>query len=126
MRIVICGTRHCPFAYRLINSAWDISPWGPSGSVTTDIIILYGASGDVDMEAPAFARARDYSSVAYPANWDAHGRSAGPIRNRAMAQDGDAVLALWDGKSRGTLSMITEATRAGKPVFVYPINGRGE
>lgn len=50
----------------------------------------------------------------FPADWKTHGKAAGPIRNREMAEAGaDALLALWDGESKGTSSMIQEAVRAG-------------
>ena len=45
----------------------------------------------------------------YPADWDRHGRAAGPIRNGEMAEAGDALVAFWDGDSAGTKSMIDQA-----------------
>jgi hypothetical protein len=57
----------------------------------------------------------------FPADWKAHGRAAGPIRNREMAQYADALIAIWDGKSRGTANMIEEMKRIGKPVYVWHI-----
>ena len=57
----------------------------------------------------------------HPADWDRHGKGAGPIRNRAMAKSGaDRCLAFWDGESRGTLDMITVATKHGIPVRIVP------
>ena len=39
--------------------------------------------------------------------------AAGPIRNSQMLHsDIDEVYAFWDGKSRGTLDMITKAKRS--------------
>lgn len=35
-----------------------------------------------------------------------------------MAKVGDALIAIWDGKSRGTMHMIEIAKRAGLPVFI--------
>ena len=42
----------------------------------------------------------------FPADWERHGKAAGYIRNREMAQNADALVAFWDGESRGTKSMI--------------------
>lgn len=42
----------------------------------------------------------------FPANWDKFGKSAGYKRNAEMAEFADALIAFWDGKSRGTDSMI--------------------
>lgn len=64
---------------------------------------------------------------AYPALWDTHGRSAGPIRNRAMYDDfhPDLVLAFHDdlAKSRGTADMIRVACAGGTPVWHYGSDG---
>jgi hypothetical protein len=57
----------------------------------------------------------------YPADWNKHGKSAGPRRNQQMADDGaELCLAFWDGASRGTLDMITRAAKAGIPVRIVP------
>jgi hypothetical protein len=50
-----------------------------------------------------------HDDLDFHADWDQHGRAAGPIRNERMAEYGDALLALWDGESPGTRSMIETA-----------------
>ena len=42
----------------------------------------------------------------FPADWDKHGKSAGYKRNLEMAENADALIAFWDGESRGTKHMI--------------------
>lgn len=59
----------------------------------------------------------DAGTTPFPADWDAHGKAAGPIRNREMAQYGDALLLIWDGKSRGSASMLKEARSAKLPIM---------
>jgi len=54
----------------------------------------------------------------FPADWIAHGNAAGPMRNRQMAKYADALIAFWDGKSKGTANMINEMKRLGKPVII--------
>ena len=58
----------------------------------------------------------------YPADWDRHGKSAGPIRNRQMLAEGhpDLVVAFPDTVSRGTWDMIGAARHAGVKVWVMP------
>jgi hypothetical protein len=46
-----------------------------------------------------------------------HGRSAGPKRNRKMAEYSDALLLIWDGESPGSSSMKKAMIALGKPVF---------
>lgn len=88
-------------------------------------IIVHGACPTgADRVASRFALMFGLSTEAHPADWDAHGKAAGPIRNREMAESGVAVcLAFWDGKSRGTLDMIKLATKAGIAVRIYPKAG---
>jgi predicted Rossmann fold nucleotide-binding protein DprA/Smf involved in DNA uptake len=55
----------------------------------------------------------------FPADWNKHGRGAGMIRNRLMAHNADALIAVWDGVSSGTDNMISLAKVRGLKVFVY-------
>lgn len=52
----------------------------------------------------------------YPADWDKHGKAAGPIRNQQMLNEGkpDLVVAFPGGK--GTADMVLKAIKAGVPV----------
>lgn len=56
----------------------------------------------------------------FRADWDKHGKAAGPIRNQEMLDNGkaDALVAFWDGKSPGTKDMIRRAKRKGIKVKV--------
>lgn len=58
---------------------------------------------------------------AMPAEWDYHGRGAGPIRNGDMLDEWrpDVVLAFPSRESVGTRHMIREAIRRGIPVEVW-------
>ena len=51
-------------------------------------------------------------------DWDKFGKSAGVRRNRQMAEYADALVAFWDGSSKGTAHMIQEATKQGLVVHV--------
>ena len=42
----------------------------------------------------------------YPAQWKKFGKRAGYRRNEQMAEVADALIAFWDGSSRGTKHMI--------------------
>ncbi|MEU9259026.1 SLOG family protein [Streptomyces sp. NPDC048212] len=57
--------------------------------------------------------------IKHPANWDLHGKAAGPIRNREMVHAGaDLCLAFPLGESRGTWNCVNECKKAGIPVKV--------
>lgn len=59
----------------------------------------------------------------FPPDWKAFGKAAGPIRNREMAAYADVMLAVWDGKSRGTKNMIETFAKTGKPFAIGWIRG---
>lgn len=51
-------------------------------------------------------------------DWDKDGKAAGHIRNRQMGDYADALIAFWDGESKGTKGMIDYMKKLGKPVKV--------
>jgi hypothetical protein len=55
----------------------------------------------------------------FPADWNTHGRKAGHLRNQQMTEYGEALIAVWDGKSTGTRDMINRAKRLGLEVFIH-------
>lgn len=63
---------------------------------------VYGADG----LGEKYAEDRDLEVEYFPANWEKHGRAAGPIRNDKATDHADALVAFWDGKSKGTRGVI--------------------
>lgn len=59
----------------------------------------------------------------FEADWEMYGRAAGPMRNREMAEYADALLLIWDGKSRGSANMKKEMEKQGKPIFEILVGG---
>ena len=49
---------------------------------------------------------------------------AGPLRNEKMARVADALIAFWDGKSRGTKNMIDLANMKGISVRIVRYNSK--
>lgn len=83
-----------------------------------DAIVVSGGGGDVDKTAERCARARGLAVEIYPAYWQAHGKSAGPIRNQKIARACDRLVAFWDGTSKGTANVVLRARNFGKPVEI--------
>lgn len=88
------------------------------------IIIVSGGASGADAMGERYADENGFAVERYPADWDQYGKSAGPIRNREMAQAADYVICFWDGESRGTRSMIDFAEQYGKPVKIKRIKKR--
>lgn len=83
-----------------------------------DIIIISGHASGADALGERYAQERGLQLETYPADWKAHGRAAGPIRNAQMASVAHALIVFWDGKSRVTKNMIDTATKRGLKVAV--------
>ncbi|WP_457617556.1 DUF2493 domain-containing protein [Lutibacter sp.] len=86
----------------------------------TNIEIVSGAYyKGADELGEQYAKERGYKITYFPANWKHYGKAAGPKRNQAMANYADALIAFWDGKSKGTKNMIDLAKSRGLKVKIY-------
>ena len=83
-------------------------------------VVSGGASG-VDALGERYAKENGIPLRIFPADWAKHGNAAGPIRNKEMANYADALIALWDGLSRGTGSMVGYARLKNLKYYIKPI-----
>lgn len=113
MRTIIAGSRS-------ITSYKDIEDAIYFSNIKPTVIISGGAKG-VDSLGEDFAFKNDLKLEVYPAQWDKYGRSAGYKRNALMATKADALVAVWDGTSRGTKHMIDIANAMKLQVYVYNV-----
>ena len=81
-----------------------------------NIIIVTGMARGADLMGLRYAQERGLVYERYPADWARYGKRAGFIRNKAMADHSDMLLAFWDGESKGTRNMIKTMLKQGKPV----------
>lgn len=81
--------------------------------------VVSGTARGVDTIAENIAATKGYPVKLFPADWDKYGKPAGAIRNKEMADYADALIAVWDGESKGTRHMIETMNRANKPVLLY-------
>lgn len=90
-----------------------------------EITVVHGGAKGADQIAGAWARQAIDNDLpvrleVFPADWDAHGRKAGIVRNMAMlATKPDLVLAFPKGDSRGTRHCVLAAERASIPVIRF-------
>jgi len=77
------------------------------------LTIVSGAAPGVDRIAAGYAHSMGVTVIEHHADWKRHGRTAGAIRNQAIVADSDAVVAFWDGVSRGTKITLDLAKRKG-------------
>lgn len=78
-----------------------------------DLEIISGTARGADTYGSIYAEDNGIKLVEMPAEWERLGRTAGYVRNEAMAKyaaGADGVLfAFWDRRSRGTKHMIDMA-----------------
>ena len=89
-----------------------------SGKHYDEVIILSGRARGADTLGENYGVIKGIRVDGYPANWEKYGKTAGYRRNLEMANDADALVAFWDGISRGTMHMITIARKQGLEVRV--------
>ena len=114
MRVIIAGGRDVT-DYSYVLDAVNESKF----DITT--VVSGGASG-VDSLGERYAKENKIKLEIFPADWNKHGKAAGPIRNREMANTADALIAIWDGISRGTKNMIETAQNKKLTVYIKRIN----
>ena len=86
--------------------------------VTHKIVIISGCARGADTLGLRYASENAFDVEEYPADWDKYGKKAGYMRNVEMAKNADALIAFWDGKSKGTKHMIDIATERNLPIRV--------
>lgn len=85
------------------------------------LIFVSGGCKGADMLGERYAKENGFKIERYKADWNKYGKSAGPKRNMQMSLVADYVICFWDGKSRGTLSMINCAKQLNKPLRIKNI-----
>lgn len=115
MKVLICGSRtitDIDLVYRAMAQA------NFESRITE---ITSGGAKGVDTLAERVAKEMKVKLTVVKADWEKYGKRAGPIRNAAMIRMCDAVVAVWDGKSRGTRNTISLAEKARKKCTVYEV-----
>lgn len=112
-RVIIAGGRYFS-DYALLERTMD----GLLRNVTEEIVVVCGKARGADTLGEQYAKRRGYRVDYYPADWNAYGSRAGYLRNKQMAENADALVAFWDGQSRGTRMMIELAREHGLKVRI--------
>lgn len=112
-RILICGDRNWTDVKAISKVLKGYDPH------TT--VLICGMARGADRIAYDLAKRMGMHVMEFPADWDKHGKSAGPIRNREMLNaNPELVIAFHDDleNSKGTKDMVTIAKRRGVKVKV--------
>lgn len=112
MKVLVCGGRD-------FDDALTLGSWlgGIHKQQGITLLIEGGAKG-ADFMARKFAEWQGIPVQTFEADWNRHGRAAGPIRNKQMLNEAkpDLVVAFEGG--RGTFNMVSQANDAGVKVVM--------
>lgn len=108
MKVIVSGGRNFSDRRRLIEVLDSLRP--------IDLIIQGGASG-ADLMAREYAEARNIEVQTFHANWNEHGKSAGPRRNRSMCEKNKDATAVFFEGGAGTKNCLMNALDLGLRVI---------
>ena len=109
MRILVCGGRDYDkrhIVYGLLDALKEEHG---------DITIIHGGAKGADTLAQDWAWESGVPFVRYPADWEKHGKKAGPMRNRQMLIDGKPEYFVAFPGGKGTAHMVSLLKKAGIP-----------
>lgn len=110
MRVLVTGSRTFTNTKLMYNALSSIQ--------NSDVTLVHGGCRGADKIAENIGKELGFKIEEHLANWDKHGKSAGPIRNIEMLNSGiDLVLAFPIGESRGTRDCIKKAVNKSIPVI---------
>jgi hypothetical protein len=117
MKLAICGSRTIQLGEMTIANILNLSSF-----VDINEIVSGGCPTGIDLSAKWCAKEFELKYTEFPANWEEHGKAAGPIRNKQIAEYADALLLIWDGESKGSASMKREMLALKKPIYEVILN----
>ncbi len=100
MKIIIAGSRNFN-NYNLLKSKCNFYMKN-----INHVEIINGMANGADKLGIHYASENNLPVNKFPADWYKYGKRAAYIRNRKMAVYADALIAFWNGKSKGTKMMI--------------------
>jgi predicted Rossmann fold nucleotide-binding protein DprA/Smf involved in DNA uptake len=109
MKLLVVGSRSI--------TEFDLSPYI---STEIDTIISGGANG-VDSLAEQYADLHRLSKYIIRPRYDFYGRVAPIKRNEQMVDMADAVLVVWDGRSKGAQYTAKYAQKINKPITLVRV-----
>ena len=103
LKVIIAGSRSIE-SYLTVKTAIEKSGF-PVGEVVS------GTAQGADEIGEYWAEKHNVPIKQFPADWAKLGNRAGMIRNGEMADYADALVLVWDGKSRGSAGMLEIAKK---------------
>ena len=102
----------------LIAGSRSITDFDLNGHISDDVdLIISGGAKGIDTLAEQYADKNGIQKLIIRPKYEKYGKAAPIRRNEEMVDISDAVLAIWDGKSRGTAYTLEYAREKGKRII---------
>lgn len=122
LKLIIAGSRSF-YNYALLDEALT-NLLANYDDLPKQIEIVSGHALVADRLGEIWAERHNVKVTTFPANWQLHCKRAGYLRNIEMAEYADALVAFWDGMSKGTKHMIDIAKSKNLQVRVIKFESR--
>jgi hypothetical protein len=117
MKLVVSGSRSIKDTAIVIKELTDYIQ-----DKRVDLIVCGGAKG-IDRSAMYWATINKIPFKVFYPNYELYGKIAPLVRNEKMAAYGNELLAIWDGKSRGTIHTVECFRKLYKPFKLIDMRG---
>lgn len=109
MKLMVVGSRSI--------KDFDLSPY-----ISADVeTVISGGAGGIDSLAEQYADQHRLSKYILRPRYNLYGRAAPLKRNEKMVEIADAVLIIWDGRSKGTQYTLKYAKKINKPITLVQL-----
>jgi hypothetical protein len=85
------------------------------------LAVVSGGAKGADTLGRKYAEEHGLEMIEHLPEWKKYGRAAGPIRNKLIVDDADAVIAFWDNQDKGTQSTINLTKKSSKRIKIVEI-----
>jgi predicted Rossmann fold nucleotide-binding protein DprA/Smf involved in DNA uptake len=117
MKLIIAGSRDLFITSEQLKDI--VEKYINFSDITT---IVSGNCSGIDKIGILLAKTNDLEVLLFPADWNTYGRSAGPVRNKKMAEISDcAIIIVNKENSKGSLNMYECMKKLNKTVFLHHI-----
>ena len=101
-KLIIAGSRTIHYYFELERA---VRQFQEHYNVTEPLEIVSGGAKGVDALGERLAKDYGHYIAIFPAQWNKHGKAAGYLRNKEMAEYADGCIVMWDGQSKGSKHM---------------------
>lgn len=121
MKLIVAGPRYYT-DFEFVRRKLDLL-LSKTDPVADPIEIVSGKARGIDKLGERYAELKGYPIMPFPADWKQYGKPAGHIRNLQMAMYATHAAVFWDGRSKGSKSMIDKAIEKGLVVRIVKLPG---